>query len=524
MLRKIKLVASRQSPVASKELSLCVLSAFLLILSFPRFSIEIFAWFGFLPLFFVLQNKSKLQAFFLAYITGVIFWSGIIYWLIHVTFPGMILLILYLALYFGLFGLVISRYLILDTWYLVLFIPSLWVILEYIRNYLFSGFGWALLGYSQYLNLPIIQIADITGAWGVSFLVMMSNVMIYSVIGCRLSVIGGKQKYLLPVLCILVTLTYGYYKIYRTPNTEHRIPIKISVIQGNIPQELKWNPGSEDFIVKKYLTLTTEVKEDKPDLIVWPEAAMPVVLQGDCQLYERIQKFIEKIQIPILLGAVTLKEDRYYNSALLISGDGKLLSKYDKLHLVPFGEYVPLKNIFRFLETVVPIGDFSQGKDYTIFKVPSTGYRVQSRETQNNFAVLICFEDLFPQLSREFIKRGADFLINITNDAWFKKTTSPYQHLQASVFRAVENRVYLIRSANTGISGFIAPTDKILSLVHDKASREIFISGYSTKEIFIAKKNLSFYTRYGDIFVIICFLFIFYGAINYVKYHPPGNN
>jgi apolipoprotein N-acyltransferase len=532
MLRKVTKsgVRSQKSGVL-RDLLLSLSSAILLVLSFPGFNIEILAWVGFVPVFFALKNKSRKEAFFLFFITGIIFWWGIIYWLVHVTVTGTILLVLYLALYFGIFGLIISSIQHprlagrqAASSIQLLFLPSIWVTLEYLRSHLFTGFPWALLGHSQYLNLPVIQIADITGAWGVSFLVMMSNVMIYSVIGYRLSVIGGKQKYLLPILCILVTLTYGYYKIYRTPNTEHRTPIKISVIQGNIPQELKWNPGSEDFIVKKYLTLTTEVKEDKPDLIVWPEAAMPVVLQGDCQLYERIQKFIEKIQIPILLGAVTLKEDRYYNSALLISGNGKLLSKYDKLHLVPFGEYVPLKNIFRFLETVVPIGDFSQGKDYTIFKVPSTEYRVQSRETQNNFAVLICFEDLFPQLSREFIKRGADFLINITNDAWFKKTTSPYQHLQASVFRAVENRVYLIRSANTGISGFIAPTGKILSLVHDKASREIFISGYSTKEIFIAKKNLSFYTRYGDVFVIICFLFIFYGAINYVKYHPPGNN
>ena len=128
--------------------------------------------------------------------------------------------------------------------------------------------------------------------------------------------------------------------------------------------------------------------------------------------------------------------------------------------------------------------------------------------------MLICFEDLFPDISREFTKRGADFLVNITNDAWFKRTSSPYQHLQASVFRAVENRIFLVRSANTGISGFIAPSGKIISLVHDKSDRNIFISGYDTQEIFTRQKPLSFYSRFGDIFIILAFIFIILIMLN----------
>jgi len=180
---------------------------------------------------------------------------------------------------------------------------------------------------------------------------------------------------------------------------------------------------------------------------------------------------------------------------LLVSPEGELLDRYDKLHLVPFGEYIPLRKFFGFLETIVPIGDFSRGNGYTVFSMPP--YK---------FSVLICFEDLFPGLSREFVKKGADFLINITNDAWFKKTSSPYQHLSASVFRAVENRVFLIRSANTGVSGFIAPTGKIISLVGDKSGNNIFVSGYKTQNIAVYKQGLSFYTRYGNIFIIICLL------------------
>jgi len=504
----MKPVIGYRLSVIEKEIFFCILSATLLILSFPRFDIEFLAWFGFAPLLFAIKNKSKAQAFLFSYLTGVVFWLGIIYWLVHVTLPGLIILVLYLALYFGLFGLIVSTYLLPTTYYL-LFIPSIWVILEFIRSHLFTGFPWALLGYSQYLNLPFIQIADITGAWGVSFLVMLVNVGLYSVIGYRLSVIGAKRRSpVLILLCILITLTYGYYKIHRTPNTEHRTPLRVSVIQGNISQELKWNKSSRDFIIDKYFSLSKEALKDKPDLIIWPEAALPVVLEEEPHYYEMVKDFVKEAKAPLLFGAVTLRDNIYYNSALLISREGRLLVRYDKLHLVPFGEYIPLRKALRFLETVVPIGDFSRGREYIVFNLPTTYYLLPTK-----FSVLICFEDLFPDLSREFVKRGAGFLVNITNDAWFKRTSSPYQHLCASVFRAVENRVFLVRSANTGVSGFIAPTGKIVSLVGDKFGNNIFISGYKSQEISLSKQSHSFYTRYGNIFVTACLLFVLCGII-----------
>jgi apolipoprotein N-acyltransferase len=502
-------IAYRISHIA-KELSLCLVSTGLLLLSFPNYNIWLFAWFGFVPLFFAIQNKSKRRVFFLAYLCGVIFWFGTIYWLIHVTFPGTVLLVLYLALYFGLFGLLISYYTLYlpvrqagAKRYTLLFVPSVWVILEYIRSHLFSGFPWALLGYSQYLNLPVIQIADITGVWGVSFLVMMVNVLIYKLISNRLWVTGKKNKTLigLPLLLLILTLGYGYYHLNLPPTTYYLPPIKISVIQGNIPQELKWEPQSRDFIIDKYFRLTAQAVKEKPDLIIWPEAAMPCVLEEAPLFYEKVKEFSKRIKTPLVLGAVTAKNDNYYNSALFISSEGKLLNRYDKLHLVPFGEYIPLKKILSFLETVVPIGDITAGKEYTIFQIPNP--KIQTR-----FAVLICFEDLFPKLSREFVKKGANFLVNITNDAWYKKSSAPFQHLQASVFRTVENRVFLVRAANTGVSGFILPTGKIISLVQDESSRKIFIDGFATKDIFMPEWPLSFYTRYGDIFIFLLFIFI----------------
>lgn len=493
-------IAYRISHIA-KELLLCFLSAILLILSFPSANLWIFAWFGFAPLFFVLQNKPRGKAFLLSFFTGIIFWTGTIYWLVHVTLTGTIILILYLALYFGFFGLIISASFRLPVaGCQLLFIPSVWVLLEYVRSRLLTGFPWVLLGYSQYLNLPVIQIADITGALGVSFLVMMVNVAIYSLIGRQ------KKYIILPLMCLALVLGYGCYKLYRAPDTEHRRTLRISVIQANIPQALKWDPSATAYILDEYTELTKKAASENPDLIIWPEAASPGILGEENWVFEDIFSLAKGVRAPLLIGTVVNKKEEYFNSALLVDSGGKIAGRYDKLHLVPFGEYIPLKKMFPFLETVVPIGDIARGEEYAIFKI-----------RDSKFAVLICFEDLFPELSRQFVRKGAQFLINITNDAWYKETSAPFQHLQACVFRAVENRVFLCRSANTGVSGFIGPTGKIISETEDTSGKKIFIKGFSTQNIGISKGPLSFYTRFGDIFVAICFLFFLYGIISTFK-------
>jgi apolipoprotein N-acyltransferase len=524
----MKLVVSYPMPAGRQELSvvrkeifLCLLSAILLIISFPKFNLEFLAWVGFVPLFFALRNKSKVKAFLLSFFTGVIFWLGIIYWLVHVTFGGMILLVIYLAVYFGIFGLIVSVFSLQSSAFSLLFLPSAWVILEYIRSYLFTGFPWALLGYSQYLNLPIIQLADITGAWGVSFLVMLVNAGIYSVVSCpmpagrqELSVVSQKQKFLLPILCLLASLIYGHFKLHQTPNTKDQTPIKISVIQGNIPQELKWQSFSRQFILGRYMQLSQEAVSFSPDLIIWPEASSPGILGEDAEIVKGIFDFAQLLSKYLLIGTVVKEGALYFNSAVLIDKQGKLIQRYDKLHLVPFGEYVPLGRILGFLQTVVPIGDFTGGRDYTVFKIPNSKFQIQNR-----FSVLICFEDIFPEISRRFTQRGAEFLVNITNDAWFGKTAASYQHLQASVFRAVENRLFLVRCANTGFSGFISPEGRVISRVVDSKGEDIFIAGFDTQDISVRNRP-TFYTRYGDAFVLLVFISALYGIIlknNYCK-------
>jgi len=516
---------SYQLSAKVKNILLCLLSGILLSLSFSFSQCWILAWVGFVPLFLVLNNQSAKQAFFLAYFTGIIFWAGTIYWLVNVTLLGQIILILYLALYFGLFGLLISFSCQLSAVSFQLSAASLWVILEYLRSHLLTGFPWALLGYAQYANLPIIQIADIAGAWLVSFLVMMVNAAIsyqLSAFSCQLSAISFQLSAFscqpslkaarlrclwLPVLCLTLTLAYGYYKLCLKPKTQNLEPIKISVIQGNIPQALKWDPRAREFVMQKYFKLTDQAKQGNPDLIIWPEAALPVVLEEEPVYYARLLLYTKTIERPLLFGAVTSRAGLYYNSALLLSKEGDLLERYDKLHLVPFGEFIPGRKFFPFLETIAPIGDISPGRDYTLFSIQHQGARIWQQ-----FGVLICFEDVFPELSRRFVNKGADFLVNITNDAWFGRTSEAYQHLAASVFRAIENRVNLVRSANTGVSTFINPQGKILVSIRNATGNTIFIPGYLTQDI-IPQNQSTLYGRYGDFLLILCLGYVLGGFI-----------
>jgi len=496
-----------------KSIFLAVISGLLLTLSFSRYNFWILAWFGFVPVFLALDKKSNKQAFLLLFITGVVFWAGTIYWLVHVTLPGTAILVLYLALYFGLFGLIFSSFVVRRSSFVVFFIPAVWVLLEYMRSHLFTGFPWALLGYSQYLNLPVIQIADITGVWGISFLIVFVNTAITEIIWARKSRLQSRLKatFVLLLLFLSLTLSYGYYGINERRATSDERRIRVSVIQGNIPQELKWDPSPQAkyFIIDRYLELTSEALKDNPDLVIWPEASLPVVAEEEPEFLGIVKEFARERKLDILLGAVTTRNNLYYNSAVLVSKTGESTQQYNKLHLVPFGEYIPLKKALPFLQAVVPIGEMAPGKEYTVFNLSS---KLQAPSSKL-FGVLICFEDLFPEISRRFVKNGAGFLVNITNDAWYKDTSAPYQHLQASVFRAVENRVYLARAANTGISGFINPQGKIVSLLKDASGRQVFVEGFDNYEISERGGIFSFYTRYGDLFILFCFisclLFIF---------------
>jgi apolipoprotein N-acyltransferase len=476
-----------------KPIILSLISSAILILSFPRPDLGFLAMVGLLPLFFAIEGKSPKASFRISYLCGFVFFLGTIYWLMHVTLLGMILLCMYLALYFGLAGFLFCRYSRLPKMLFLFVIPAAWTILEYLRAHLLTGFGWALLGYSQYEFLPLIQISDMTGVYGVSFFVVFTNTAIYLWLKNRRKSLTTTAVY---SLLAVIVLSYGFVRLRQ--NFSYAA-VKLSIIQGNIPQEWKWEEDKKQYILEKYFFLTSLASRQKPDLIIWPETAFPAYLWLEPQLFGRVIDFVKEIKQPLLMGLVTLERGSLYNSAILFSKTGEPAEVYHKIHLVPFGEYIPLRKMLPFLETIVPIGDFAAGKAYTVFKEPAP------------FSVLICFEDTVPELSRGFVLNGARCLVNITNDAWFKDTSAPYQHLQASVFRAVENRRWLVRAANTGISGFIGPAGDIAGWVQQQ-NKPTFVDGFLTGEIGLGSK-LTFYTRFGDLFAGVCCLLVLAGFI-----------
>jgi len=487
--------------IHKKQLGLCFISSLLLSFPFLNPKFALFAWFGFIPFFSALKGKNGIHAFILSYLTGALFWAVTIYWLVNVTLLGTILLVFYLALYFGVFGLAISALTKNSKTYSIVLVPSAWVVLEYLRSHLLTGFPWSLLGYSQYLNLHIIQIADISGIWGVSFVIVMFNTALYSLLNGRfLLVKQPKRGFLFTLFFLSLCFIYSLNRIgiYSSVNIKNKAKaVKLSVVQPNIPQEMKWAASSRKLIMERYFDITDKAAGDNPDLIIWPEAALPVVLEEEPSYYLSLRDYVQGISRHLLFGAVTFKDGFYYNSAVFLSSNADLLGQYDKLHLVPFGEYIPFRNLLKFLDTIAPIGDIAKGKDYTIFKFP------------DSFGVLICFEDVFPHIARGFVSRDARFLVNITNDAWFGKTPEASQHLAASVFRAIENRVFLVRSANTGISGFISDYGKVFSLVSDEKGNNIFIAGHKTDKVYIYPKPRTIYNRFGDFFPVGCLLAVF---------------
>lgn len=486
-----------------RDILLSLLSGILLILSFPNFNLEFLAWFALLPLFYSLEGKDLFYSFILGFITGFASFLGIIYWVIIAvhTYGNvplilssliLLLLVIYLGLFTGAFAFLYRLVQIRSGLQTTLLAPILWVALEYLRSFLLTGFPWANLGYSQYLNLPLIQIADITGVYGLSFAILLINATLFEVLHQWQKKSFLIQEVGIAVLALLSLLIYGYGKMQSVDRQMiQNPPLKIALVQGNIDQSIKWDESFQKETMKIYERLSFKVAEGKPDLIIWPETATPFFFQEAKAYQPLVLDIPKKTDAFLLFGTPSYKIEKgkvnHYNSAYLVSPSGELVGKYDKIHLVPFGEYVPLSNLLFFIGSLGEgIGNFKPGNQIFNFSLP-----------QGKFGVLICFEIIFPDLCRRFVKNGADFLVTITNDAWFGKTSAPYQHFSIATFRAVENRVFIARAANTGITGFIDPKGRIVK------QGGIFTEEAMNGTIRLSK-NKSFYTLYGDVFAWIC--------------------
>lgn len=482
------------------NISLAVLSGVLGFLAFPPFEFSFLAWICLAPLLFAVRSCSPKEAILYSYIAGLVFFSGLVYWLVNVSIPGYMLLVLYMAVYYALFGA--ASNLVFRNNMDIMALPFVWVVLEYVRGYLFTGFPWGLLAYSQYKILSLIQISDVTGSYGVSFLIASFNTALFAFLARS----ARKVHYTMTTLILVVLCTiYGVQKLNSSTMWGG---VRLSVVQGNIPQEEKWDPDLAEKILKVYTELTAKAAQAKPDLIIWPESSYPYLIGEGVNLPDEISFLASQADAPILAGIVDSRDGNSYNSAYLFDKKGEIADKYSKLHLVPWGEYIPYEKSISFVRGIIdkPIGDFAPGSRETLFRLKvsrtsRSGDSLNRATTFYKFGVLICFEDVFPYIARESVENGANFLVNMTNDAWFGDTGAPAQHLQASVFRAVENKVPVVRAANTGVSCFINPDGEILSRVQEKG-KDIFVRGVATGEV-VAYKGRTYYTRNGDHFIFL---------------------
>jgi apolipoprotein N-acyltransferase len=495
-----------------RSAALAALSGALLALSFPTFNLPYLAWIALVPLFFALRAQTVKNGFLLGAIAGFVFFVLTVYWVVnsvhvygHIApFPAtliMLLLCSYLALYPALFGAVSVRLRTVRPRLFFIAAPAAWVSLELARTYVISGFPWALLGYSQCRFLPVVQIADLAGVYGVSFILVLANVSVAEFIADRRSY----APLLTSALVLAAVLVYGSTMLRVPEGTDG---LTVSVIQGNIEQDKKWDRTYQGEVLAVYKRLTVEAAARRPDLVIWPEPAVPFYFSGndpeDRALTADLSGFVRRNKVPLLFGSPTyeIKPNRHIvgrNSAFLLSAGGDVDAIYHKMHLVPFGEYVPLKSMLFFVDKLTQaIGDYQGGDEYALMTVPFSGGDGTKRETR--ICTVICYEIIFPDLVRRFVARGARMVTTVTNDAWFGKTSAPEQHFAMAVFRAVENRVPVARAANTGISGFIDSSGRILE------SSGIFTEASLARRLALGTES-SFYTRYGDVFSYICFLF-----------------
>ncbi len=513
-----------------KKISLAILSGLLLTGSFPNINMDWLAWFALVPLLTALTSSSDSdkgnlkESFYLGFVTGLVHYLTLIYWIAHtmkiygylplyICIPVLFLFASYLALYSAIFSMLISIPCSSPvTCFFML--PVLWVSLEYIRSFLFSGFPWELIGYSQFNHLHLIQISDIFGVYGVSFLIALSNGTLFFIWlylkKMEWQGIAVTKRFVQVIVSFFILILgsvwfYGEWRINTAEKLISNSPsLKVSVVQGNIDQTIKWDPEFQYVTTKKYIDLSLSVKKDNPDLIVWTETATPFYFLYNLKMTQMVKEGIKETGTHFLIGSpyfTQREKDKidYYNSAYLIKPDGEVTGKYDKAHLVPFGEYVPLKKWLPFIGKMVEqVGDFIPGKEGETIDAE---FQRSGNKEKIKLGIQICYEIIFPNLSRMMAKNDAGLLINITNDAWYGRTGAPYQHFSMAIFRAVENKRTLIRSANTGISGFISPVGKVI------ASTQLFEDAVIIRDVPVIQSK-TIYTRFGDWFSVLCCVFV----------------
>ena len=552
----------RKNHSCKNVILLSVSSGILAATAFDPCSFTSLIWIALVPWLYTLTQQTWKQMFLSHLLFHTSFFSIGIFWTTRVhpiCLFGILLALYIMCLPFPLLFFWISKKKQIPLFILA---PVLWCSNEYLRAFLFSGFPYLFLGHSQAFNPQLIQIADITGVYGVSFLIMACNALVLSWINYWIDT--KKKKPVPQVIYSVITigllilfLVYGHIKLKKY--SSYKRGPKIASIQGNIPQDIKDNQKLKlKHILNSYTELTVKALKQKPKLLIWPETMSPDDPLLDPHMSTMFKDIATRTHTYLLIGSHHLecdfKEKKYktYNSAYFINTEGKIVNRYDKRKLVIIGEYLPLRSVLPFLPTIIKniagfVPDLAEGKKQTVFEMG-----------KDKFGCLICYDIAYPQEVGVLKEKGCDFVINMTNEGWFFDTSELEQLLKISIFRAVEHRIGILRSANTGITANIPPNgvvedDDILTMPIDEypdllkpymkekvINQSAFawhnlpeaiwsddidffttkdknwdimlgkqklkwkdFAGVFCKEVPLGSKTITFYTKFGDLFVII---------------------
>ena len=502
--------------------ALVVASGIAMGLAFPKFDYGLLAWVAFVPLFYAIEGESLWRVLGWAWLQGFASYVVSLYWIpipLHdfadlrmslailpmLLLAGIVALNTMAAIWAGEF---VARRTRIPA---VLTMPVAWAAVEWFRTYFPIGFPWNLLGYTAYRNLELIQFAEFTGVYGVSALIVFFNAVVYLVIlrrgTYRLQTVSLGT--LTAVMIVLVA--FGAWRISNVKGAPATGSFKVAMVQGNIPQSLKWDPNFLPQSYQVYQDETASAAKRGAELVVWPEAAAaflfqpddsyPNELESDAAYRKALLTLAHNVSEPILFGAPALARVNgrlgFYNRAYLVSAQGDVEAHYDKMQLVPFGEYVPARSILGYFvnRVVQGFGDMVPGDRQTLFTVKGA-----------KLGILICYESIFPDFTRREVNLGADVLVNITNDAWYGESSAPFQVLAMAALRSVETKVPMVRAANTGISAIIEPSGRITH------STPLFKRGTEIEEV-TWRPVRTVYTIVGDLFSEICFLLTIVGLV-----------
>ncbi len=500
------------------DILLALLSGLLSAVAFPKFNLSFFIWIAIIPFLFIISKKTPKQSFLLGMVAGFSFYAVLLYWIpdvpahfgdlsIGLSILIYIVFMLVLSLFWAFFSLsfsIIRRSFPLSAFFIA---PFLWVVFEYALAHILTGFPWGFVGYAQYENLFFIQMASLTGIYGLSFFIVLLQSLFV------LSILSRKKTYFFIGLVLVLFIHIGGFLSLKkvTPTSK---TFQASVIQGNVSSDIYWPDISYEEIQQlfdEHIDLTNTASASGSQLIIWPEFSVPLCFSCPSEFYQIFKRtlfqFVQETQSTLLLGTNEMfpykDTNQYFNTALCLSPDLSY-TEYHKIHLVPFGEYTPYKKIFSFINKMThAIGEITPGEEF----------RLHSFKTIQ-FGSPICYEIIFPNLVRKFTKSGAQFLTTLTNDGWYGQSSAPYQHFAIAVLRAVENRRFLLRAATTGISGIVDPYGRILA--KSELETQTFLTGHITP---LSSKTL--YSLTGDVFaytsLTLSFLFLILALIRRKK-------